>query len=120
MCLQVFCFNTLFLFNVFTLRSISSQVWNPSFDVTPAELIAGIITEVGMVPKQSSRQFDVSKILESQSNEHLTNGHAASSSESSIPGFYALDLESVKDYLASRPDLCKRLGDCDSKDEWQV
>jgi methylthioribose-1-phosphate isomerase len=26
-----------------------TQVWNPSFDVTPAELIAGIITERGLV-----------------------------------------------------------------------
>lgn len=29
----------------------ATQVWNPSFDVTPASLITGIITEQGMVPK---------------------------------------------------------------------
>lgn len=27
------------------------DVWNPSFDVTPAALIEGIITEHGMVPR---------------------------------------------------------------------
>jgi len=27
------------------------QVWNPSFDVAPASLITGIITERGMIPK---------------------------------------------------------------------
>lgn len=27
------------------------QIWNPSFDVTPAKLIEGIITEHGLVPK---------------------------------------------------------------------
>lgn len=30
------------------------QVWNPSFDVAPAKLIAGIITEKGVVPKHAS------------------------------------------------------------------
>ena len=28
-----------------------AQIWNPSFDVTPAHLIAGIITEHGLVPR---------------------------------------------------------------------
>ena len=35
------------------------QVWNPAFDVTPARLIAGIITEHGLVPK-GSQGFQVS------------------------------------------------------------
>ena len=34
------------------------QVWNPAFDVTPAQLIAGIITEHGLVP-QGSQRFQV-------------------------------------------------------------
>ncbi|KAF2789496.1 Methylthioribose-1-phosphate isomerase [Melanomma pulvis-pyrius CBS 109.77] len=32
-------------------------VWNPAFDVTPAELIDGIITEVGVVEKDSDGVF---------------------------------------------------------------
>ena len=35
------------------------QVWNPAFDVTPERLIAGIITEHGLVPK-SPQGFEVS------------------------------------------------------------
>lgn len=34
------------------------QVWNPSFDVTPAALIAGIITEKGLIPR-SGDTFEV-------------------------------------------------------------
>ena len=33
------------------------DVWNPAFDVTPAELIDGVITEVGVVVKKDN-QFD--------------------------------------------------------------
>jgi methylthioribose-1-phosphate isomerase len=35
------------------------NVWNPAFDVTPAALIDGIITEVGVVEKDSSGVFDL-------------------------------------------------------------
>jgi methylthioribose-1-phosphate isomerase len=38
------------------------KVWNPSFDVTPSELIDGIITETGVVEKESgSSKFDMKK-----------------------------------------------------------
>lgn len=39
-------------------------VWNPAFDVTPAELIDGIITEVGVVEKDSSGAFQLEKVFE--------------------------------------------------------
>jgi methylthioribose-1-phosphate isomerase len=40
------------------------NVWNPAFDVTPAELIDGIITEVGVVEKTGdSIEFDMSTIF---------------------------------------------------------
>ena len=39
-------------------------VWNPAFDVTPAELIDGIITEVGVVEKDSSGKFHLDKVFE--------------------------------------------------------
>lgn len=35
------------------------SVWNPAFDVTPANLIAGIITEKGVVTKKGSDAFDM-------------------------------------------------------------
>ncbi|PPJ58101.1 hypothetical protein CBER1_05276 [Cercospora berteroae] len=40
------------------------DVWNPSFDVTPAELIDGIITEVGVVEKDASGRFDLTLAME--------------------------------------------------------
>lgn len=33
------------------------NVWNPAFDVTPAALIDGVITEMGVVEKDSAGQF---------------------------------------------------------------
>lgn len=40
------------------------DVWNPSFDVTPAELIDGIITEIGVVEKDASGRFDLTLAME--------------------------------------------------------
>jgi methylthioribose-1-phosphate isomerase len=40
------------------------SVWNPSFDVTPAELIDGIITEVGVVEKGEDGKFDLTVAME--------------------------------------------------------
>ncbi|KAG0037319.1 S-methyl-5-thioribose-1-phosphate isomerase [Podila clonocystis] len=44
-------------------RGIS--VWNPSFDVTPAELISAIVTEKGVVLKGDGQQFDMKTFLSS-------------------------------------------------------
>lgn len=41
------------------------QVWNPCFDVTPAKLIEGIITEKGLLPKKNG-VFDVPAFMQSQ------------------------------------------------------
>lgn len=38
-------------------------VWNPAFDVTPAELIDTVVTERGAVEKGSDGAFDFSKIM---------------------------------------------------------
>lgn len=35
------------------------SVWNPAFDVTPANLISGIITEKGVITKSGSDFFDI-------------------------------------------------------------
>jgi len=47
-------------------------VWNPAFDVTPHELIDGIVTEVGVMEKDASGKFNLSKIMDPKS--HRTNG----------------------------------------------
>ncbi|KAJ4394506.1 S-methyl-5-thioribose-1-phosphate isomerase [Gnomoniopsis smithogilvyi] len=38
-------------------------VWNPAFDVTPAELIDAIVTEKGAVVKNEEGRFDFSKVM---------------------------------------------------------
>ncbi|KAL9091641.1 MAG: hypothetical protein Q9165_004717 [Trypethelium subeluteriae] len=40
------------------------SVWNPAFDVTPAELIDGIITEVGVAEKDSQGNFHLAKLFD--------------------------------------------------------
>lgn len=40
------------------------NVWNPAFDVTPKDLIDGIITEVGVVEKDADGNFDLTKIFD--------------------------------------------------------
>lgn len=47
-------------------------VWNPAFDVTPHELIDGIVTEVGVMEKDASGKFNLLKIMDPRS--HQTNG----------------------------------------------
>ncbi|CAG8735335.1 15301_t:CDS:2 [Cetraspora pellucida] len=40
------------------------KVWNPSFDVTPAELITAIVTEKGVIEKEKGmKEFDLKKFL---------------------------------------------------------
>jgi methylthioribose-1-phosphate isomerase len=63
------------------------DVWNPSFDVTPHELIDAIITEKGEVVRSSKGTFDFKTIIpdrwkrEVESSE--TNGSAKTPSEES-------------------------------------
>ncbi|ORX97550.1 hypothetical protein BCR34DRAFT_593450 [Clohesyomyces aquaticus] len=52
--------------NVVETVSIAANginVWNPAFDVTPHELIDGIITEVGVVEKDSDGVFHLDEIF---------------------------------------------------------
>ncbi|KAK4615963.1 Methylthioribose-1-phosphate isomerase [Fulvia fulva] len=42
------------------------DVWNPSFDVTPADLIDGIITEIGVFEKDGSGKFDLTAAMEAK------------------------------------------------------
>ena len=42
----------------------NTRVWNPAFDVTPAELIDAIVTEVGVVEKNGEGIFDLRALME--------------------------------------------------------
>ncbi|PKY03990.1 Methylthioribose-1-phosphate isomerase [Aspergillus campestris IBT 28561] len=43
------------------------NVWNPAFDITPAALIDGIITEKGVVEKDASGDFHLERLFEDSS-----------------------------------------------------
>ncbi|DBB14334.1 TPA: hypothetical protein ACH3X3_004644 [Trebouxia sp. C0006] len=106
----------------------SIDVWNPCFDVTPATLIEGVITERGLLPNRDGA-FDVPAFMQDQGLLDETtqqgeangmNGHATPGIQSTIPGFQALDIQTVKDYLAERDELAAHLGPKDTKSSWQV
>ena len=44
-------------------------VWNPAFDLTPAELIDGIITEVGVFEKDSAGAFHLGEAFKMDGSE---------------------------------------------------
>lgn len=79
------------------------QVWNPSFDVTPASLITGIITEKGLVNKSSAGSFEVGQV---------PSGHQS-------VGYAQLTVETVKEYIAARPALKAVVGP-QVPDNWTV
>lgn len=45
------------------------DVWNPAFDVTPAELIDGVVTEMGVVQKGKDGEFNFRSIFDNVRNE---------------------------------------------------
>jgi 5-methylthioribose kinase len=93
------------------------DVWNPSFDVTPACLIAGIITEKGVVQKTSDGNFEIGTFLASAS----ASGAPVASETINIPaGFYAMDVSSVLEYCASKPSIASALGGTDTKGAWRA
>ena len=50
-------------FQNFQIAPSEIDVWNPSFDVTPCELISGIITEYGVVHKNNDHIFNLKSFL---------------------------------------------------------
>ncbi|SLM36940.1 methylthioribose-1-phosphate isomerase [Lasallia pustulata] len=42
------------------------EIWNPAFDVTPAGLIDGIVTEVGVVEKRADGRFRLSDVFDAE------------------------------------------------------
>lgn len=50
------------------------NIWNPAFDVTPADLIDGIVTEVGVVEKGTDGRFHLGDIFDEQVRAGRANG----------------------------------------------
>ncbi|TVY30442.1 Methylthioribose-1-phosphate isomerase [Lachnellula hyalina] len=63
------------------------DVWNPSFDVTPHELIDAIITEKGEVLRNSKGEFHFKDIIPERWRRDVPNGSDAETNGSSaVPG----------------------------------
>ena len=97
-------------------------VWNPCFDVTPAKLITGgIITEDTVLLPQTHADggvnFEVTgrpSINRTVTDEREASIHKQSRSEQ------PLDVDSVLEYIASRPALVVRLGGLGTRDTWRA
>ena len=89
------------------------NVWNPAFDVTPSDLITGIITEVGLITKpQSSARFGICDFL-------VAKGLIPDVGPPSLETAHeALDEASLKQYLSSHSSLAAMLGG--SPIEWSI
>ena len=46
-----------------SLTPFETNAWNPAFDVTPADLIDGIVTETGVVEKNEKGKFDLGNLF---------------------------------------------------------
>lgn len=100
-------------------------VWNPSFDVTPATLIEGIITERGMAPRMAATSaFNLKEWL---AESTLESGRAVLSEESveltthqGIPDFQEMTVSTAIEYVVSRPHLAIHVGSRETVDEWNV
>lgn len=90
------------------------KAWNPAFDVTPARLITGIITERGVIERTTTTiegkevvHFDVQGFLRAG---NATNGsHGSNGVEKSDcivpPGFHSLDEKALKPYIMGNARL---------------
>jgi len=94
-------------------------VWNPSFDVTPGCLIAGINTEKGVVPKTSNGTFEVGKFV-AAATDAAAPAAVAPAAAAPAAGFYAMDVDSVLEYCASKPSIAAALGGKDNLDSWSA
>lgn len=108
------------------------EVWNPSFDVTPAALLEGILTERGLVPRAGGPSrgpfavrpwlVQLGLIQDAQQRAAADSGGATAPQPPlpAAPGFEQLDGEKVKAYVGARPHLARHLGDASSASDWDV
>ena len=95
-------------------------VWNPSFDVTPACLIAGIITEKGMVRKNANGTIEVGKFVAAAAGAADAPVTDAPAAAAPAAGFYAMDVDSVLKYCASKPSIAAALGGKANLQHWSA
>eukprot|EP00898_Chlorokybus_atmophyticus_P001426 jgi/Chlat1/2284/Chrsp17S02590 len=85
-------------------------VWNPAFDVTPAEYITGIITDIG-VARHKTHKFDLKAFVNGSDAEHTAQDMAKTSGD--LQGTDAVML-----FLRTHPPLAQRLGG--SPTSWKI
>eukprot|EP01018_Ginkgo_biloba_P028038 Gb_28479 [translate_table: standard] len=97
------------------------SVWNPAFDVTPANLITAIITEKGVITKKDpNTTFDVNGFIESVSlsvfeETNKSNGFIDRNDQEKMlndrsKGYCPLNEISIFDYIVNIPSLVEKLG----------
>ena len=102
--------------------------WNPAFDVTPGALIAGIITELGVLQPGPGGDYDLDAAVRARGGrvgaimtaEGAATGESGGQrgAEEATGGPKALDLDGAASYIAARPELAAILGA--GKDDWSV
>ena len=69
-----------------SIAANGTHAWNPAFDVTPAELIDGIVTEVGVAEKGQDGTFELNSIFEKRAiNSNLEGERKSMPSPSEGP-----------------------------------
>lgn len=112
------------------------NVWNPAFDITPAWLIEGIVTERTCLYKnkrgekdQTGAAFDIGRHVEEieamdgtmKKKKKVDEMDASKEKDDSavdVDGFYALNLSTVLDYVAYYPKVCAPIGGKASREDW--
>ena len=103
------------------------STWNPAFDVTPGALVAGIITELGVLRPGPGGTYDLEAAVRARggrvgaimaAEEEQAGGTEAGGSAAAAGGPQALDLEGAASYIEARPELAALLGG--SKVDWSV
>ena len=111
-------------------------MWNPAFDITPAWLIEGIVTERTCLYKnkrgekdQTGAAFDIGRHVEEieamdgtmKKKKKVDEMDASKEKDDSavdVDGFYALNLSTVLDYVAYYPKVCAPIGGKASREDW--
>lgn len=103
-----------------SIAAANTHAWNPSFDVTPADLIDGIVTEKGVLVKDSASRYDLKSLFDDQDagadhskddgNRISANGVQDAAPTSSKPSVtweecFAMEASQVPDWAVWVTDL---------------
>lgn len=80
------------------------EVWNPAFDVAPAKLIAGIITEFGTVWPNAEGAFDMAGFIKNATQ----GGPQLAAPLTDAPQAFTED--ALKEYISSYPEIASQIG----------